>query len=108
MMKSLMFAKIYQPSKTAMSSGSASTKSWVLEFPPAESRDIDPLMGWISSDDTQTQVRLKFATKEEAVAYASANDIAASVQDPQKRFVNVRPGGYGDNFSTFRRGVWTH
>ena len=107
-MENFVFAKIYQPSKTAMSSGSALTKSWVLEFSPTERRDIDPLMGWISSDDTQTQVRLKFATKEEAVAYASANDITASVQDPQKRSVNVRPGGYGDNFSTFRRGVWTH
>ena len=103
-----MFARIYQPSKTAMSSGTALTKSWVLEFSPSEQRNIDPLMGWTSSDDTQTQVRITFGTKEEAVSYAVANNIVASVQDPQKRSVNVRPGGYGENFSTFRRGVWTH
>ncbi|MGB1236406.1 MAG: NADH dehydrogenase ubiquinone Fe-S protein 4, partial [Planktomarina sp.] len=46
-----MRARIYQPARTAMSSGTAKTKSWVLEFPQASSRDVDPLMGWTSSDD---------------------------------------------------------
>ena len=41
-----MFARIYQPAKTAMSSGTAKTKLWVLEFAPTEGRNVDPLMGW--------------------------------------------------------------
>jgi NADH dehydrogenase len=103
-----MYARIYQPARTAMSSGTAKTKSWVLEFAPSESREVDPLMGWTSSSDTQSQIRLQFDTREEAVDYASENGIDAQVQEPQKRKPNIRVGGYGENFATGRRGVWTH
>ena len=103
-----MRARIYQPARTAMSSGTAKTKGWLLEFAPAEAREVDPLMGWTSSGDTQSQVRLQFATKQEAVEYAQANGIDAQVQEPNKRRANIRPGGYGDNFATNRRGAWTH
>ena len=103
-----MRARIYQPAKTAMSSGTAKTKSWVLEFPQTSAREVDPLMGWTSSSDTQTQVKMTFATKEDALDYARANGIDASVQDPKKRGANIRAGGYGENFATNRRGAWTH
>lgn len=103
-----MRARIYQPARTAMSSGTAKTKSWVLEYAKGSPRTIDPLMGWTSSDDTQTQVRLTFDSKEAALAYAAAHGIDAVVTDPHKRKPNIRPGGYGDNFSTNRRTVWTH
>ena len=103
-----MFARIYQPSKTAMSSGNAKTKFWVLEYFPNQGKKVDPLMGWTSSDDTQSQVSIKFDTKDAALAYAKANDIVVSVHEPQTRKVNVREGGYGENFATNRRGVWTH
>ncbi|MGR3436851.1 MAG: ETC complex I subunit [Shimia sp.] len=103
-----MRARIYQPARTAMSSGQAKTKHWVLEFAPESRREIDPLMGWTSSDDTQTQVKLSFDTKEQAVEYARENGIDAIVKDAQKRSFNLRPGGYGDNFATNRRGAWTH
>lgn len=103
-----MRARIYQPARTAMSSGTAKTKSWVLEFAPSERREVDPLMGWTSSSDTQSQIRLQFATREEAVDYARENKIDAQVQEPQKRKPNIRAGGYGENFATGRRGVWTH
>ncbi|MCR8827660.1 ETC complex I subunit [Pseudosulfitobacter koreensis] len=103
-----MRARIYQPAKTAMSSGNARTKGWVLEFIPATARTVDPLMGWTSSDDTQAQVRLRFDTREQAEDYARENGIDAVVQDPNKRKPNIRSGGYGDNFATNRRGVWTH
>jgi hypothetical protein len=103
-----MFARIYQPAKTAMSSGTAKTKSWVLEFVPTEERNVDPLMGWTSSDETQTQVRLEFETKDAALDYAALNDISATVQGSQKRALNIRAGGYGENFATHRRGIWTH
>ena len=103
-----MRARIYKPAKTAMQSGTAKTKGWVLEFAPASKREVDPLMGWTSSSDTQSQVRLRFDTKEAALDYAEENGIDAVVQDPKERKANIRPGGYGDNFATNRRGVWTH
>ncbi|MGB5864162.1 MAG: ETC complex I subunit [Sulfitobacter sp.] len=103
-----MRARIYQPARTAMSSGTAKTKHWVLEFAPAEAREVDPLMGWTSSADTQSQVKLQFATKEDAVEYASTHGIDVQVQDPNRRKPNVRDGGYGENFATARRGAWTH
>lgn len=103
-----MRARIFQPARTAMSSGTAKTHHWVLEFAPAEAREIDPLMGWTSSSDMQSQVRLQFETKDEAVEYAREHRIDAQVQDPNKRKPNIRPGGYGENFATGRRGAWTH
>jgi hypothetical protein len=103
-----MRARIVQPSKTAMSSGTAKTHLWVLEHAPASARQVDPLMGWTSSDDTQAQVRLRFESKEAALAYAEANGIDASVREPNKRKANIRKGGYAENFATDRRGAWTH
>ncbi|MEM9579293.1 MAG: ETC complex I subunit [Pseudomonadota bacterium] len=103
-----MRARIYQPSKTAMSSGTAKTTYWVLEHAPASARHVDPLMGWTSSSDTQSQVRLKFSSRQEAVDYAEAHGIDAVVREPNKRKANIRPGGYGENFATGRRSVWTH
>ena len=103
-----MRARIYRPARTAMSSGTAKTKTWVLEFLPSEARRVDPLMGWTSSGDTQTQVRLIFPSKEAAQDYAEAHGIDAITLMPQGRRANVRKGGYGDNFATNRRAVWTH
>lgn len=103
-----MRARIYQPARTAMSSGTAKTRHWVLEFDQTEARAIDPLMGWTSSSDTQTQVRLTFETQKEAVEYAREHGIDAQVREPHKRKPNIRPGGYGENFATGRRGAWTH
>lgn len=103
-----MRARIYQPAKTAMQSGTAKTKGWVLEFAPASAREVDPLMGWTSSDDTQSQVKLQFDSKKEALDYAKTNGIDATVQNPKERKHNIRAGGYGENFATGRRGAWTH
>lgn len=103
-----MRARIYRPARTAMSSGSAKTRKWVLEFPSSTAREIDPLMGWTSNADTQSQVRLTFDTKEAALEYAQENGIDAVVKDPNTRSPNIRPGGYGENFATNRRGAWTH
>lgn len=103
-----MPARIYRPARTAMSSGTAKTRHWVLEFAPDSAREVDPLMGWTSSSDTQAQVRLRFDTKEAALAYAEAHGIDAIVREPKARKANIRPGGYGENFATNRRGAWTH
>jgi hypothetical protein len=101
-----MTARIYKPAKTAMQSGIARTKEWILEFEPEKPRGIDPLMGWTTSSDMRTQVQLEFDTKEEAIAYAERNGLAYVVQDPQPR----RPvrKSYAENFKYGRIGSWTH
>ncbi len=103
-----MRARIYQPARTAMQSGTAKTHFWILEFAAASARDIDPLMGWTSSDDTQAQVRLRFESREAAESYARENAIDYTVTEPHKRKQNVRARGYGENFATDRRSPWTH
>ena len=103
-----MRARIYQPSRTAMSSGTAKTRVWLLEFDPEHAREIDPLMGWTSSQDTQSQVRLRFESKDAAVAYAREHGIDAQVFEPKKRKPNIRPRGYAENFAVDRRSAWTH
>jgi hypothetical protein len=103
-----MRARIYQPAKTAMQSGTAKTHLWVLEFAPASEREVDPLMGWTSSSDTQAQVRLKFETRAAAEAYATERGIAFDVVEPKPRKAVIRARGYGENFATDRKGAWTH
>ena len=101
-----MTARIYKPSRTAMQSGKAKTKDWVLDFEPEEPRLVEPLMGWTSSGDMKQQVTLRFETKEEAVAYCEREGIPYQVIEPKEP---VRPqAAYADNFA-FRRGEpWTH
>ena len=101
-----MTARIYKPARTAMQSGQANTKDWVLEFEPEEPRNIEPLMGWTSSGDMKSQVRLDFASKEDAVAYAERNGIAYQVSEPNP--VKRRIMSYSDNFAFNRRSPWTH
>ena len=103
-----MAARIYRPARTAMSSGTANTKSWVLEYVSDTTRQVDPLMGWTSSGDTQAQVRMSFDSKQAALDYAEAKGIEAVVTEPKVRRPVIRPGGYSENFATNRRGAWTH
>jgi hypothetical protein len=103
-----MRARIYQPARNAMQSGLAKTHQWVLDFAPESPRGIDPLMGWTSSPDTQSQVRLRFDTRAEAEDYAREHGIDYIVVPPNSRKANVRLRGYGENFATDRRGAWTH
>jgi hypothetical protein len=103
-----MRARIFQPTRTAMQSGTAKAKGWVLEFVPDTTREIDPLMGWTSSSDTQGQVRLTFETREAAEDYARAQGFEFTVSEPKMRKPNIRPRGYGENFAPDRRGAWTH
>ncbi len=103
-----MVARIYKPSKTAMQSGQARAKDWVLEHEQASAREIDPLMGWTSSGDTQQQVRLRFETKEEAMAYAERNGLPYAVNEPSEKSTSVSTKSYADNFRFGRIGSWTH
>ena len=65
-------AKIYKPTKTAMQSGNRNTKKWLLEFDTLDT-GVNPLMGWESSKDTMSEVKLEFSTKEQAINYAKKN-----------------------------------
>ncbi|MBZ4690607.1 ETC complex I subunit [Cereibacter changlensis] len=103
-----MRARIYQPAKNAMQSGVGKAKDWVLVFEAATARDIDPLMGWTSSDDTQSQVTLRFDSRKAAEDYARDHGIDAEVVEPKPRKPILRARGYGENFATDRRGAWTH
>jgi NADH dehydrogenase len=103
-----MRARIFQPARTAMQSGQAKTRHWVLEFEPEAGRDIDPLMGWTSSRDMQAQVRLRFDSREAAEDYARERGIDAVVIEPKPRRPVIRPRGYGENFATDRKDAWTH
>ena len=103
-----MRARIYRPARNAMTSGMAKTRKWVLDYAQASAREVDPLMGWTSSSDTQSQVRLRFDSKEAALEYAQDHGIDAEVVEPKPRKANLRPGGYGENFATNRRVPGTH
>lgn len=102
----MTIARIYRPAKNAMQSGTARTKDWVLDFEQSEPRQVEPLMGWTSSGDTRQQVRLRFATREEAVAYCDRLNLAYQVHEtePPAR----RAMAYADNFAYDRRNPWTH
>jgi hypothetical protein len=89
-----------------MQSGTAKTRHWVLEFEPEQPRRIDPLMGYTSSGDMKSQIRLTFDTKEEAIAYATRNGIAFRVEEPKKP--KRRQISYAENFRYDRKIPWTH
>ena len=102
-----MEARIYQPSKSAMTSGRGKTKSWVLEFVKTDAkRTADPLMGWTSIDDTSGQVRLNFDSQEQAVEYARKQGLNFRVESTRERKRLVK--SYSENFSPDRKQPWTH
>ena len=88
-------AKIYKPTKTAMQSGNRNTKNWLLEFDTLNT-GINPLMGWETSNDTMSEVKLEFSTKEQAINFAKKNDIMYYIVEPQKRKIIKK--SYSDNF----------
>jgi NADH dehydrogenase ubiquinone Fe-S protein 4 len=101
-----MKARIYKPARTAMQSGTANTKEWVLVYEPEQPREIEPLMGWTSSGDMRQQVELRFDNAEEAVAYCERHGIAYEVFRPKPDLRVTK--SYADNFAFNRRDPWTH
>ncbi len=99
-------ARIYKPSRSATQSGKGRTKDWVFEYAPAAPRQVEPLMGWTSSTDTLSQVRLTFDTKEDAIAYATRHGIPFTVEEERPRKIPKK--SYSDNFKYGRRVAWTH
>ena len=78
-----------------MQSGLAKTNKWIIEFKTKDS-GVDPLMGWESSTDTLTELKLEFSTKELAIDYAKKNKIDFELIEPQKRKIVKK--SYADNF----------
>jgi len=101
-----MQARIYSPAKTAMQSGRNKTGQWVLEFEARSPRKIEPMMGYTSSSDMNSQIRLKFPTLEAAENYCHKHAIAYQVFQPHKQ--RRRQVAYADNFSYQRTLPWTH
>ncbi len=88
-------AKIYKPTKTAMQSGKRNTKKWLLEFDTLNT-GISHLMGWETSKDTMSEVKLEFSNKDEAINYAKKNNIEYYIVEPQKQKLIKK--SYADNF----------
>ena len=99
-------ARIYSPAQSATTSGAAKVGLWVLEFERETPRTIEPLMGYTSSRDMLSQVRLSFATLEEATDYAEREGIPYRVETQKKARKQKR--AYADNFSANRSQPWTH
>jgi hypothetical protein len=88
-------AKIYIPNKNPMQSGQGKTDKWILEY-ETKNPTSNPLMGWESSSDTFTEIRLEFSSKERAVNYAKKKKIDFELIEPRKRKVVKK--SYADNF----------
>ena len=88
-------AKIYKPSKTAMQSGIKKFDKWIIEF-ITEKPGINPLMGWESSTDTHSELKLEFSSKELAIEYAKKNKINFEIIEPKIRKIIKK--SYADNF----------
>ena len=101
-----MTIKIYKPSKTAMQSGRGNTKKWLAEYKSEMTTTKDTLMGWTSSSDTRSQIKLFFDTKEQAIEWAKKNNYQFYVEDYKKR--KVKPKSYASNFDINRKEPWTH
>ncbi|MDA9698736.1 ETC complex I subunit [Candidatus Pelagibacter sp.] len=88
-------AKIFRPNKSAMQSGLGKTDKWILEY---ETKDptSNPLMGWESSSDTLSELKLEFSSKELAVNYAKKMKIDYEIIEPKKRKIVKK--SYADNF----------
>ena len=89
-------AKIYKPSKTAMQSGIKKFDKWIIEF-ITEKPGINPLMGWESSTDTNSELKLEFSSKELAIEYAKKNKINFELIEPKIRKIVKK--SYADNFN---------
>ena len=89
-------AKIYKPTKTAMQSGTKKFDKWVIEF-ITDQPGINPLMGWESSTDTSSELKLEFSSKKLAVDYAKKNKINFEIIEPKLRKIIKK--SYADNFT---------
>ena len=101
-----MTIKIYRPSKTAMQSGMGKTKKWLAEYISNEETIKDNLMGWNSSSDTKSQIKVFFDSRDQAIEWAKNNNYQYFVEEPKIRKVKIK--SYASNFDVNRKESWTH
>ena len=101
-----MTIKIYKPSKSSMQSGQRNTKKWLAEYISDYAQVKDTLMGWNSSLDTKSQIKVFFETKEQAIEWAKKNNYQYFIEDQKKR--KIKPKNYASNFDINRKESWTH
>lgn len=102
-----MSARIYQPAKTAMQSGKSNCQGWALEYEPEAAKKIEPLMGWTSASDMRhSELRLRFDSREAAIAFAQKHNLAYQVMQPRQTRRILK--AYADNFRSDRTAPWTH
>ena len=101
-----MTIKIYKPAKTAMQSGLGKTKKWLAEYISDADNVKDSLMGWNSSLDTQSQIKIFFETKEQAIAWAKNSNYHFYVEE--QKIKKIKPKSYASNFDINRKEPWTH
>ena len=101
-----MTIKIYKPAKTAMQSGLRKTKKWLAEYISDVDIVKDTLMGWNSSLDTQSQIKVFFNTKKQAVSWAKKNNYQYFIDEPKIK--KIKPKSYSSNFDVKRKEPWTH
>jgi len=89
-------AKIYNPAKNSMQSGKNKTNKWIIEF-ITEDTSISPLMGWESSTDMMSELKLEFSSKGSAISYAKKNKILYELIEPKK--IKITKKSYADNFT---------
>ena len=83
------------PDIRSMQSGKKSSKNWLLKFDTLDT-GVNPLMGWESSKDTMSEVKLEFSTKDQAINYAKKNNLNYYIIEPQKHKIIKK--SYSDNF----------
>jgi hypothetical protein len=101
-----MTIKIYKPTKTAMQSGLGNTKQWLAEYISDSDNIKDNLMGWTSSVDTKSQIKIFFDSKEKAIEWAKRNNYQYFVEEPMIRKLKIK--SYSSNFDMNKKGSWTH
>ena len=89
-------AKIFKPSKTATQSGTKKFNKWIIEF-ISDQPGTNPLMGWESSTDTFSELKIEFKSRELAIAYAKKNNIDFELIESKNRNINKK--SYADNFT---------
>ncbi|WP_102830384.1 ETC complex I subunit [Bartonella bovis] len=102
-----MVARIYSPAKTSMQSGKANIGFWILQYEPEQAKMLEPLMGYTATSDMNSQIKIRFKMKEEAIAFALKNSIPYRVENSCKSFFR-RAISYSDNFRSDRQQSWTH
>ncbi|PPR11447.1 MAG: hypothetical protein CFH41_01032 [Alphaproteobacteria bacterium MarineAlpha11_Bin1] len=102
----MLKVRIYKPRKNAMQSGRAKSRDWVVEFEPGAKPRNDSLMGWVGQGDTRNQIKMRFSSQEDAIAFCERKGLHYQVSQPRPRKIKLK--SYSDNFAHSRKKNWTH